>query len=175
MKKILSLRHWQLFILIIVFGAWVSPSPLQEICNGIAFLTFIAWVYSISFYGKEKIIFFDETGMNFNSFRIHVFVILISVIVSKIFPAFFRTINTETFGISDLLLLLVGLYIFYSIFQVIVFTGKMITMLIEKRKVSFGDYFPNLILICFLFVGIWILQPKLNKIFSDSENSSSLV
>ncbi len=175
MKKILSFRHWQLFILIIVCGAWVSPSPLQEIINGIAFLTFIIWVYSISFYGKEKITLFDEAGMNFNLFRINVFVILISVFVSQMFPAFFGTIHTETFSITDIPLTFLGLYIFYAIFQVLFFTAKIIAMLTEKREVSFGDYFPNLLLLCFLFVGIWILQPKLNKIFSDSENSSSLV
>lgn len=153
MKKILSFKHWQLFILIIVCGAWISPSPFQEIINGIAFLTFMVWVYSISSFGKENIVFFDKTGMNFSLFKINVLVIVAAVIISWVLPSLFGTINGDTMSVRDIPFLFFGVYLFYAIFHVIIFTSKVIAMLTERREVSFGDYFQNLLQSSFFLLG----------------------
>lgn len=55
MKRILSLKHWHLFLLIVVTGAWISPSPLKEIVSAISFISFSVWVYAIVVFGNQKI------------------------------------------------------------------------------------------------------------------------
>ena len=60
---------------------------------------------------------------------------------------------------------------FFALFQTIVFVCKTLAMIGLKREVKFSDYLVNLILMLFLFVGIWILQPKIKKLIADNENN----
>jgi hypothetical protein len=87
MKKILHAKHWQLFILIFVCGAWVSPEPWQTMVNGIAFATLFWWMYAIAVYGQQKIIAYGLKPMNLNLFKINFFFIVIAVIAGFLFPA----------------------------------------------------------------------------------------
>ena len=172
MKKILHAKHWQLFILIFVCGAWVSPEPWQTMVNGIAFATLFWWMYAIAVYGQQKIIACGLKPMNLNLFKINFFFIVIAVIAGFLFPALLAEESSETMSLSDIPFIAFGLYCMFAFLQVILFTCKTIAKLTEQREVTFGDYLVNFILFGFFFVWLWILQPKLNGIFSDAEFSA---
>jgi hypothetical protein len=72
-------------------------------------------------------------------------------------------------SLSDIPFIAFGLYCMFAFLQVILFTCKTIAKLTEQREVTFGDYLVNFLLFGFFFVWLWILQPKLNKIFSEQE------
>lgn len=169
MKKILHARHWQLFILIIVCGAWVSPEPLQTIVNGIAAATFFWWIFAIGFYGQQKLISYGLKPMKIKLFKINFFFIVMAVVAGFLFPSLLAEENSETLKPADIPLIAIGLYIIFAFLQVILFTCKTIAKLTERREVTFGDYLVNFILLGFLFVWLWILQPKINRIFSETE------
>jgi hypothetical protein len=173
MKKILHFKHWQLFILIIVCGAWVSPEPLQTIINGMAAATFFWWMYAIGIYGNEKISSYGLEPMNLKLFKINLFFIGGTVLVGLIFPSFMAEEHSETIKLADIPFIVFGLYLMFAFLQVILFVCKTIAKLTERREVTFGDYLINFILFGFLFVWLWILQPKLNKIFSETEFSDA--
>ena len=168
MRKLLTLKHWHLFLLIFICGVWTSPSPLKEIINSIAFVTLTLWIYAIGVYGQEKIAELGLSSMNVNFFKINILVVGIFFLAALFFfnsePA-----TSETIELKDIPLTVGGLYFFFAFFQTIIFACKTIAKIELRRVVSFGDYFTNLLLMVFFFIGVWILQPKVNKFFTSTE------
>lgn len=172
MKKLLSFKHWQLFLLIFICGAWTSPSPLKEIINGIAVVTFTLWIYAIGVYGQDRIAELGLKPMNIKFFKINVIAVgaffIIGLALSAILGEVNQT-NTETFDFKEVLYTIGGLYLAFAMVQTIVFACKTIAKLEFRREVSFGDYFNNLLLMFFFFVGIWFLQPKITRLLATEE------
>tara|TARA_R110002033_G_scaffold170884_1_gene214658 strand:+ start:69 stop:587 length:519 start_codon:yes stop_codon:yes gene_type:complete len=172
MKKILKFKHWQLFILIVLTGAWTSPSPLKEIINSIALITFLIWIYAIGIYGQKKLESLKLPTLKTKLFEINIILFPILLIVSFLLSPEQTAENTQAeFNTLTILLIPIALYMFFAFFQTIVFACKTISMLELKREVKFSDYLVNLILILFLFIGIWILQPKITKLIAETENN----
>jgi len=169
MRKFLTLKHWHLFLLIFICGAWISPSPLKEIINTIAVVTFTLWIYAIGVYGQEKIAQLGLRPMNVKLFKINVLIVGVFFLIGLFF---FNNSDpsTGTIELKDIPLILGGLYLFFAIFQTIIFACKIIAKIELRKEVSFGDYFPNLLLLFFFFIGVWILQPKVNKFFTTTED-----
>lgn len=172
MKKLLSFKHWQLFLLIFICGAWTSPSPLKEIINSVAVVTFTLWIYAIGVYGQQRIAELGINAMNIKLFKINVIAVaaffLIGLALSAIQGEIIPT-TSEKFGLKDALYTIGGLYLFFAMVQTIYFVCKTIATLEFRREVSFGDYFTNLLLIFFFFIGIWFLQPKVNRLIAAEE------
>jgi hypothetical protein len=51
-------------------------------------------------------------------------------------------------------------------FQIFFFAAKTLAKVEYQREVTFNDYFPNFLLIAIPVWGIWILQPKINKLIA---------
>ncbi len=174
MKKVLKFKHWQLFILIVLTGAWTSPSPLKEIINSIAVITFLIWIYAIGIYGQEKLESLKIPTLNTKLFKINIILFPILLIITFLLPPEQTTENTQAeFNTQTILLIPITLYMFFAFFQTIVFSCKTLTMIELKREVKFSDYLMNLILIAFLMIGIWILQPKITKLLVENENNAT--
>ena len=173
MKRILASKHWQLFLLIVITGSWTSPSPLKEIINSISLVTFTIWVYAIGIYGQEEIKTLGLSTSNSKLFRINALLIplvtILILIISIIAP---DETDEVTLTWQKIVFFPMALYLIFAIFQVAVFACKTLTTIELKKEVVFNDYFLNLILMTiFLFVGIWILQPKITRlIYNNSTN-----
>ena len=172
MKKLLSFKHWQLFLLIFICGAWTSQSPLREIINAIAVVTFTLWVYAIGVYGQERIEDLRLKPMNLNLFKINVFIVGSFFLVGLFLSATIGEVNPATTGTFDLKLILKtigGLYLTFAMVHTIIFTCKTIAKIEYGREVSFGDYLNNCILMLFFFIGIWFLY-RMQMVFSPKNN-----
>jgi hypothetical protein len=174
MKKLLSFKHWQLFLLIFICGAWTSPSPLKEIINSVAVVKFTLWIYAIGVYGQDRIAELGLKTMNVKLYKTNVIVLAILFLVILIYsvtqPEVAEANNvTNTFEAKDIVNIIGGLYFVFAVFQTIIFACKTIAKIELRREVAFGDYFTNLILMFFFFVGIWILQPKINRLIATIE------
>ena len=167
MKRILSFKHWQLFLLIVITGAWTSPSPLKEIINSISFITFSIWIYAIGVYGHEKIEQMGLPTFNLKLFKANIILVPILILfVVIIAPT--PTEEAETkFDLLTAVLIPIGLYLIFAVFQTVIFACKTLATIELKRQVVFSDYLTNLILVLFLFVGIWILQPKITRLIAN--------
>ena len=53
----------------------------------------------------------------------------------------------------------------FGIFYALYFTAKTIKTAELQREVGFGDFIGEFIMLWFYFVGIWIIQPKVNKLY----------
>jgi hypothetical protein len=169
MKKLLSYKHWQLFLLIFICGAWTSPSPLKEIINGIAVVTFTLWIYAIGIYGHKRIVALGLKHMNLRLFKINTIIVGCFLVVGLTWSATGgeEGYRSETIGAGDVLASLVGVYLVFAMVQTVVFACKILAKLDHRRDVSFGDYFNNLLLLFFFFIGIWWLQPKVNRLIGE--------
>lgn len=172
MKKLLSFKHWKLFLLIFICGAWTSPSPLKEFINLIAIVTFTLWIYAIGVYGQDRITKLGLKSMNLKLFKANILVVGAFFLLGLFFPATqgeVSQIAKETFEVEDILYTIGGLYLIFAIVQTVIFACKTIAKLEFKREVFFGDYFNNLLLMFFFFVGIWFLQPKVNRLIATED------
>jgi nitrate reductase gamma subunit len=76
---------------------------------------------------------------------------------------------TNTFGVMDIIVSVVGLYFVSAFFQAIIFACKTIAKVEYRREVSFSDYFDYFFLMICFVIGIWILQPKVNRLIAPKE------
>ena len=83
MERILNFKHWHLFLLIVLTGAWTSPSTTKEIINSISIITALIWIYSIGFYGQAKITELGLPELNLKHFKFNI--ILIPVLIVLIY------------------------------------------------------------------------------------------
>jgi len=169
MRRLLTFKHWHLFLLIFICGAWTSPGPLKEIINSIAVLTFSFWVYTIGVLGQERIAELGLQSMNVRLFKINVIIVAAVFMAVLIFFSDFQSTSAGNFELKDVPLIIAGLYLFFAIPQTIIFVGKTIAKIELRKEVTFGDYFTNLLLIFFFFIGIWILQPKVNALIASKK------
>lgn len=161
MKQILSLKHWQLFLLIVITGAWTSPSPLKEVINSISILTFTVWIYTIGHYGEKEIQELNLSPMNDFFFKINISAIPIFIVLLYTF-SFNNTIENSQF--LTVIFSILGLCLFFAIFYCLIFVSKILTKIELKREVAFPDYFANFLLMLLPIIGIWFIQPKVNKL-----------
>jgi hypothetical protein len=177
MKKLLFYKHWQLFLLIFICGAWISPSPVQEIINGVSVVTFTLWIYAIGVYGQERIAELGLKSMNLKLFKVNVIIVGTFFLVGLVYSAIKGEVNqatTSTLESKSIPYIASGLYLTFAMIQTIIFACKTIAKLEYKREVSFGDYFNKLLLMFFFFVGIWFLQPKVNRLIATGEREEEV-
>lgn len=113
MQKLLSFKHWQLFLLIFICGARTSPSPLKEIVNSVAAITFAFWIYAVGIYGQERV---GESGlkqMNIKLFKINVTLMGTVVFLGLVWSAITGgeqkpTPTSDAFGFLDVVSALVS-------------------------------------------------------------------
>ena len=105
MKRILTFKHWQLFLLIVITGAWTSPSPLKEIINSISLITFTIWIYSIGVYGQERVATLGLPPLNLKLFKTNILLLPILLIIVFILAPEQTADDTQTeFNLQTILL-----------------------------------------------------------------------
>ena len=119
MKRLLYFKHWQLFLLIVICGAWVSPSPLRQIINSISIITLLSWIYSIGVYGQDKVAELGLKTMNIKLFKTNMIVVTILCLIGLIYSAITKESNeaSSQFGLEDVIISVAGLYFVFSFFQ----------------------------------------------------------
>src|SRR5258706_4213749 len=112
MKRILNVKHWQLFLLVVIPGAWTSPSPLKEIINSIAVITFLIWIYSIGKSGHDKLKDRGIGPLNFGLFKINILLIPILIVLIYLLDT-----GTEDFELIDIITVPATLYLLFAFAQ----------------------------------------------------------
>jgi hypothetical protein len=169
MKRLLFFKHWQLFLLIVICGAWTSSSPWEEIVNGVFVVTFTLWIYAIGIYGQDRIAEMGLKPMKSSLFKINVGCCCVLSIAAPIYSSIQDEARmvSNSFEAQDIIYTIAMLYGLFAAIQMIIFASKTITKIEFQREVSVNDYFSNILLMVFIFVGIWILQPKVNRLIAQ--------
>lgn len=128
---------------------------------------FFGWFWSIAV-GLQKNIP-KEVKMKVKKFKVFFFIPLTYIILLMIYMgSLFSGLATNGFSNSGwIVAIIIPLHLFsmFCIFYSMYFVAKTIKTAELQRKVGFGDFAGEFFLLWFYFIGIWIIQPKVNKLY----------
>ncbi|MBO9703592.1 MAG: hypothetical protein J7604_25535 [Sporocytophaga sp.] len=197
MNRFLKAKHWQLFLLTfgipmifqfvimgIMFGNIAgggNPDPFLMF-NYMKFFpimmiifmgVFFGWFWSVAIGLQKKVP--DNVKMKVRKFRIlffipMIYILLISISMGGVVSGMAENVSKPNvifilsiIGIMVPLHLLSMFCIFYSLY----FVAKTFKTVELQRAVSFSDFAGEFFMIWFYPIGIWIIQPKINKIMEE--------
>lgn len=201
--KFLKAKHWQLFTLmfgipilfqiimmVVMFSkinTEATPDPF-EIFNIMKFFpiimilymgVFFGWFWSIAI-GLQKQVP-KSIKMKTKKFKIFffiplVYILFISLFIGGVFNGIMQN-GTEVSGpfVGGMIGIILPLHLLsmFGMFHSMYFVAKTFKTVELQKEVSFGDFAGEFFMLWFYFVGIWIIQPKINKMVEDENNTFS--
>ncbi len=139
----------------------------------LATILFFCWFYTLGTNLHRRLP--TDVKMNSLLFKIFLTIFAISTLLLCYFLYHFYSniIPSAAQGhppyISPLIILIIPLQFFsvFCIFYCMYFVAKSLKSIELQREAVFGEYIIEIILILFLIVGIWFLQPKINNLFAE--------
>lgn len=187
MSWFLKAKHWQIFVLIVavpivleVIGFVVMALTREPValmvCFGlmmiIALGTQFGWLYNVGTALAEKL--GPNSGLNVRRFKNFVLVPAIYlgmlVILMAIVGLVIMNNGRPSPYMALLFIIIIPMHLFsvFCIFYSIWFIAKSLKMAERWNHVEFGDYVGEFFLTWFIFVGIWFLQPRINRLFDPT-------
>ena len=193
----LKAKHWQIFLLLLgiplIFQFYVmftmfmdldansNPNPekmmsffgwfpvIMILFTGL----FFGWYWSIAMGLKNKIP--AEIKMKTRKFKVFFFFPLLYILFLLIYMAgLFNGLKTNGFELGNwiiAIILPIHLFSMFCIFYTTYYVAKTIKTAELKRKVRFGEFAGEFFLLWFYFIGIWIIQPKVNILANDNNTT----
>ena len=201
-ERFLKAKHWQLFTLmfgipilfqIIIIGTMFSninsetnPDP-TAMFNMMKFFPiimilymgiFFGWFWSIAIGLQKKVP--KNIKMKTKKFKIFFFIPLvyifsISLFVGGIFSGIMQNGTGPSGGfVGGMIGIILPLHLLsmFGIFYSMYFVAKTFKTVELQREVSFSDFAGEFFMIWFYPIGIWIIQPKINKM-DEGKNTTA--
>lgn len=168
MKYFLVAKHWQIFLLIVglpIVGDLLLSQISAEVFSIYSILTIISgisffiWLWSIESLVSRAIN--NDSKTRTKQFRIIFLAVIIYFTISLVLIYSDMYFDSIFWFILHIICIILVLNIFYQ-------CAKLIKHFELHRDPKFGEVFFYFILVWFFPIGIWILQPKLNKIIYHS-------
>lgn len=184
MTRLLHLKHWQLFLLLIAI-----PMLLQMIVvsntfiNGNSFLlttalpvlmvlvmgVYFGWFYTLGNKLHQKLPL--AAPMNLKRFKAFLLVPVLYITAIGLSLTLFSQSDSEWFtdnmGILALIIVPLHLFSMFCIFHSMYFIAKALKSIEWQQAVRFNDFAGEFFFLWFFPIGIWFLQPRINKIFGN--------
>lgn len=180
-KFFLRAKHWQLFLLI--FGVFFACSvaiaasaPAQDIFDRVPILVgilyvlfmviFLAWFWSMGSFLTS--ILNPALKLRISFFR---FALVYLLIYLPLFIAVFARLTTAPW----LFAIIFPLHAFatYCMFYLLYFVSKSLALAQRGNPVSLHDYAGPFFLLWFFPIGIWVVQPRINRLYELHYNPNS--
>ncbi len=180
MKRFLKAKSWQIFMVtiglpiileIIAITFMIirgNPTVILKIMPimMIFFLGgFFGWLWAVAINLQEKLT--AELKLSVIRFKTFLLIPIIYFVIFFVFIdlAMSGTIENGT-GLNPAIFVLIipfHLFAMFCIFYCLYFVSKVFKTVELQRKVTFSDFAGEFFMIWFLIIGIWIIQPKINK------------
>lgn len=186
-QKILKAKHWKLFLL-----TWGIPIVIQIILflyvviaksSTAFFITlvilyvlpilmipsigiFFLWFWSIGVGLHKRLP--EDSSLNIKKFKIAFFIPLfyiLFIIINGVLSN--QSFFSDFLEIILVLTVIVHLLSMFCMFYLIYFCSKTIKSIELDKEALLSDYLSEFLLICFFVIGIWILQPRVNRILNE--------
>lgn len=194
--KFLNAKHWQLFLLGVgipfIFQIFFMSSLIvgmneQGELDSDIFFTFMqffpiiillsmgtlfGWFWSIAIGLQDKVP--AHIKMKVGKFKVFFFIPLIYLslisflvfsMMSMIAGFFASTISLVGVG----LVFFIHLFSMFCIFYVLYFAAKTFKTVELQKEVKFSDFVGEFFLLWFFPIGVWFLQPKINKLMEEED------
>lgn len=134
------------------------------------------WFYSVAVGLQSQLP--EGVKLNVNRFKIFFFIPVIYLLVIFIGMAvLFNSIDIdsgeppfsfESAGIGVVIIIPLHLFSMFCIFHTMYFCAKTLKSVELGRMARSGDYIGEFFLFWFWFIGVWILQPRINKLAAST-------
>lgn len=183
MTKLLHLKHWQIFLLLFgipfLFEIIASVFAIVNPERSLVFVVFpilmvlfvglyFSWLYVLGVQLHKKLP--ASVSMNLTRFRlfliipiVYLFAFMIYMSVTMSDPENMEEPGTGIIGVIIPLHLFSVFCIIYSLY----FIAKELKSVEWGRPVTFNDFAGEFFLIWFYPIGIWFIQPRINKLFDE--------
>ena len=164
MRFVLKFKHWQMFIILLIATfltnlTWYGHDTITMIFQGAGFLIYFVWFFAI---GIELVNHLPSTvDLSNTLFVINGFVIIISFGIIIVF------FGGQYSGNGILSFLLIS-YLIFAIFHFMFYPAKLIKSIELEKEAHLGQYFIYFLQLIFWPIGIWWIQPRINKIEASS-------
>jgi hypothetical protein len=187
MHKLLTLKHWQIFALLIgipvvfqfsMFALIMMQEDMTVLLAGFSVVLLFSisilfvWLYTTgkSLYQRLP----KEMAMSLTRFKIALVVpavYLATILVSAF--VFMPNTSGESNISPSIFFLIVPLHLLsmVCIFYTLYFNAKALKAVEAQREIQFSEYLGEIFMFWFFPIGIWVIQPRLNKIFDISPAS----
>ena len=154
------MKHWQIFLLLffatfITNFTWVGYELLNTILNLAGVLLYMIWYFAIGLELSEQLP--KKVELPKTMFIINGFVLIISIVILIMFFG-------GSFESNGLLGFIWVAYLMYAMFQFFFYPGKALKTIELNKEAEIGEYIGYFFLMIFWPIGIWWIQPKLNKV-----------
>ena len=184
MTKLLTLKHWQLFGLLvgvpivfqfIIMGSVIaSNNPTTMLLffpiMMILFVgLFFGWFYALGTNLYKKLP--PTATMSLTRFKIFLFIpVAYMLLISLFMTGLFSNLSNGGQPNPSIFALIVPLHLFsmFCIFYCLYFNAKALKTVELQKPVTFSDFAGEFFLIWFFPIGIWIIQPRINNLFENS-------
>jgi hypothetical protein len=170
-KIFLHTKSYILFIIVILpYILFQIPQLLEEfpplpIIGYMSIFTVLLWLKSCkTLFNKihyKKDIIFKLSYYSLFSF------ILLALILNLFYGEFHYKHESK---ILMFLFGLFGLFLFTSYIYLLLRIAKHLSKMKNQKKLGFDDYIGNFIKLFFFPIGIWSIQPKINKLYEENKD-----
>ena len=179
MEIYLKAKHWQIFtlligvpfvlqiIFIVNYGIDMMIA-LMPILTIIYIVIFFGWFWAIGTKLNSKLP--STVTLNLKLFKIFVavpiiYVFGISIYMSMVAMGLIESDTSPIFAMNDIIKVIFPVHIFsmFCILYSMWFTAKTIKSIELQRAVSFSEFAGEFFLLWLFPIGIWIIQPRINK------------
>ncbi len=179
MKILLYLKHWQLFALLLfipmIIKAGLSvagiPQPIVAAVSApLLVLTFGIWLFTIGTQLHRKLP--EPLRESLTLFYISLFLSLAYIALFLLMAAGLvpgLTLINDPSPLSIFVFLVLHLSAMAGMLYCFAQIAKFIRAIELQRPVVFRDYASEFIMIWFFPIGIWLLQPRINKLFPEGQ------
>ena len=177
----LKAAHWQLFILMaaMYFANWlvgvsvigIEPVPVKNIpaltmlfiqATGMITLgIFFAWLWAMGSFLNSLVK--PMLRLNFGLFR---FALIFPLVYGLAFP--FVAWAPKVFNFY--IILPIHLFVMFCVLYAFRFVAKSLALQEEVRFLTFRDYYRAFFLLWFFPIGVWWIQPKINRLYLAQVN-----
>ncbi|MNS44804.1 hypothetical protein D3C72_772550 [compost metagenome] len=191
MNFFLRIRHWQFFLITfalplvleacfipsVIFSQTFNPDIIVVFSIMMLIMLFMqmGWSYTIGTNLHKRLP--PGVSMPLKRFKWFLFipVVYIALILLVFMPLILKTMDIESpdnsipLAISAALLLIIPLHLFsiFCLIYTLYFNAKSLKAVETRKPVTFSDFAGEFFLLWFFPVGVWIIQPRINKIFSE--------
>lgn len=197
----LRAKHWQIFVpfMIIPFIAMIVFSIIVAVLmvsntpenpeDGVWVAYFMPFLFAISGFVQfswfwnvltklSTLIPAEKVNMPVKRIKLFFLIPIIYICLIPLFVAFVITniANQDPAGImkvaiAGFFVFILHLFCIFCMFHTIYFAAKTIRAAELQRNVTFSDFTGDFFLIWFFPVGIWFIQPRINKLIEQSNDS----
>ena len=162
MEFILRLKHWQVFFILLIGSIasnfiWEDHELFNLALNSFGLIIYFFWYFAVGLELTEHLP--PRVELPRTLFIVNAFVLIISMVIIV-------AVFNGQFSGNGLLGFLWIAYLMYAMLQFMFYPGKALRTVEQGTEATFGQYFKYVLQMIFWPIGIWWIQPKLNKVIT---------